>query len=268
MLGFMRSLLSVKGKQVGDDLVKAIVEIDPEAATEAEMLTMQRDLDRAGEVLQKLRVDYNREVKESEAAGKSYDELMAAAELLKKRYEDPALPPPQKAEVEKSFGTVVARLEEMAPKVEQERKDAEEVKALLDDAEKVFRDKAMALTTARQNLERAKHDMQHALLQEQRAKEQAARAAELAGLKGQGGNQINTALDAMHRRADEARAAAETARTKAEVFASAASPAGDDKLVAEALAQVRGQAALPAGAQLALPGSGLADRLAALKGGK
>ncbi|MBY0431653.1 MAG: hypothetical protein K2Q10_10680 [Rhodospirillales bacterium] len=256
MLGFFQSFISVKGKQVGDDVVKALVEMDPEAATQAELVTMERDLDKAGQVLQKLRADYNREIKEADAAEKTYNELLSAAEVLKTRLENPATSDDQKSQIERSMGALLVRLEEMVPEVEREKQDVVEVRAMLEDAEKVYREKAQGLTTARQKLDRAKRDMQRASLDEERAQEKAARAAEVAGFRQRGSNILTVALNAMEKRADEAKAAAETARTKASILSTSSNQVAGDTLVADALAQVRGQG---------VPGASLTDRLAALK---
>ncbi|MSO76222.1 MAG: hypothetical protein EXQ87_04835 [Alphaproteobacteria bacterium] len=253
MLGFLKSFVTVKGKQAGQELVRAIVELDPEGATQAELDAMERDLDRTGQMLQKLRADYDREVKEAEAIDKTYREMMAAAEHLEGKLANAATPELDKAGIGQSLAKLVHRLEEMAPRLDEEKQDVEDVKAMLGEAEQAFRAKAQALTQARQTLDRAKRDMQRAGMQQARAEEKARQSAELAGIRQTGGNKLNTALDAMRNRADEARAKAETAKMKGELLRPEV-PA-DDKHLSDAMAAVRGTA----------PQGNVADRLAALK---
>lgn len=254
MFSFVKSFIGVKGKQLGQDVVQAIVEIDPEAATQAQLEEMEKDLDSAGAVLQKIRGDYDREVREAEAADKHYNQLLAAAELLQSKLT--AAAEADKPAIEASLAKLVAQLEQLKPEVDQEHQDVVEVKALLDEAQKAYKEKATALTTAKQNLERTKRDMQRAVMQQERAEEQARRASEVAGLRQGPTNRLNVAVDAMQRRADEARAKAATAKMKTEALTSTASSVAEsDPHIAEALKQVEG-GARP---------SNLSDRLAALR---
>ena len=108
MFSFVKSFVGVKGQQLGQDIVKAIVEIDPESATQAQLDQMERDLDKAGDVIQKLRSDYDREVREAEAASKRYNQLMAAAELLQAKLADPAVA--DHAGIEASLNRLVSQL--------------------------------------------------------------------------------------------------------------------------------------------------------------
>ncbi|MEI8394296.1 MAG: hypothetical protein WCF85_06135 [Rhodospirillaceae bacterium] len=253
MFSFMKSFVGVKGQQLGQDIVKAIVSIDPESATQAQLDQMEKDLDKAGEVIQKLRSDYDREVREYEAAKKRYDQLLAAAEVLQGRVDNPATT--DKAGIEASLAKLIAQLEELQPEVASEQKDVVEVRALLDQAEAAYREKAEALTKAKQNIERAKRDMQRAEIDQQRSEEKARRAAEVAGLRNNTTNSLTVATDAMQRRADEARAKSEAAKMKADTLTTLTKPTTDDANIAAAMREVEGK-----------PAAGnLADRLARLK---
>lgn len=253
MFSFMKSFVGVKGQQMGQDIVKAIVEIDPESATLAQLDQMEKDLDRAGGVIQKLRTDYDREVREYEDAKKRYDQLMAAAEILQGKLDNPAVT--DKAGIEASLTKLIGQLETLQPEVENEQRDVTEVKALLDQAETAYREKAEALTKAKQNMERAKRDMQRAILEQERAAEKAKRAAEVAGLRQTSTSSLSIATDAMQRRADEARAKAGASTLKAQTLTTLTKPPTDDPNIAEALKEVQGTP----------PAGNLADRLAKLK---
>ena len=255
MFSFMKSFVGVKGQQLGQDIVKAIVEMDPESASQAQLDQMEKDLDKAGAVIQKLRADYDRELREAQEAKKGYDQLLAAAELLQRKLENPAVA--DKAGIEASLAKLVAQLEQRQPEVEAEQKDVDEVQALLDQAQAAYREKAETLTNAKQNLERSKRDMQRAIQEQERASEKAQRAAEVAGLRDGKISGLTVATDAMQRRADEARAKAEAAKLKADTLTTLSKPAADDAHIAAALKEVQGESAGG--------GASLADRLAKLK---
>ncbi|MEI6987005.1 MAG: hypothetical protein WCK65_12850 [Rhodospirillaceae bacterium] len=255
MLSFMKSFVGVKGQQLGQDIVNAIVSIDPESATQAQLIQMEADLDKAGEVIQRLRADYDREVREYDAAKKRYDQLLAAAEILQRKIDDPTVV--NKAGIEASLSKLVGQLEQLQPEVDSEENDVVEVKALIDQAQSAYREKAEALTGAKQSMERAKRDMQRAEMEQQRADVNAKRAAEVAGLRNNTCNSLSIATDAMRRRADEARAKTGAAKLKTETLTILTKPTTDDANIAEALKEVQNGGS---------PTSGnLADRLARLK---
>lgn len=253
MFSFLKSFVGVKGKQLGRDIVEAIVEMDPNAATQAQLLQMEQDLDKAGLVLQKIRTDHDREVREAEAITKRYDQMMAAAELLQGKIASAT--ESERPSIEASLAKLVAQLEQLAPEVDQEKADVVEVEALLDETQGAYKAKAEALASAKQNLDRATRDMQRAVLQEERADEKARRAAEVAGLRGQSTNKLGIAVDAMHRRADEARAKAAASSMKADTLAIVHRKQEEDPNIAAALRAVEGGAA----------SGDLVGRLAALK---
>ena len=253
MFSFMKSFVGVKGQQLGQDIVKAIVSMDPESATLAQLDQMEKDLDKAGEVIQKLLKDHEREVREYNDAKKRYDQLLAAAEILQAKAANPAVA--DKAGVEASLAKLIGQLEQLGPEVESEQNDVVEVKVLLDQAQAAYQEKAEALTRAKQNMERVKRDMQRAVMEQQRADEKAQRAAEVAGLRDNATNSLTVATDAMQRRADEARAKADASKLKATTLTNLTKPTTDDANIAEALREAQGT-----------PAAGsLAERLAKLK---
>lgn len=212
-------MVGVKIDQAGESLVSALVSLDPESATQAQLEQMEKDLDAAGLVIQKIRTDYDREVREAESANKRYDQMLGAAEILSAKLENSDLT--GRDGVEASLAKLLENLETFKPERDQENQDVVEVKALLDDAQSAYKMKAEALAQAKKKLERAKHDMQRAEIEKERAEEKANRAAEVAGLRGSKTSGLNVAVDAMQRKADEARAAAESAKLKASSLKSA-----------------------------------------------
>ena len=67
MLTFVRTFLGVKTDQAVQAGVEALVRWDPQAATEAELRTMERHLDELGMQVAQARVAYDRERKEAVA---------------------------------------------------------------------------------------------------------------------------------------------------------------------------------------------------------
>jgi chromosome segregation ATPase len=251
---FMKNFLGVKGGQAADGVVRALVQLDPDAATQADLRTMDADLDRAGQTISKLRADLAQEQKEYDAINRQYGELMSAAELLKKQVDDPQTPADRKADLSKSLDGLVARLEQMAPELDRDKQMVTETQSLIAEAEQAYKDKAQALANAKQNLDRARHELQHASIEEQRAHERAQQAEVVAGLKRSSTSTLTVALDAMQRSADEAHQRAAASTLKAETLTEVKTAAVDPN-VAAALAQVHGTSS---------PQS-VSDRLAALK---
>lgn len=252
LMPFLRNFLGAKGGQAAQGLTKALVQLDPEAASQADLATMSQDLDRAGLVIQKLRADLGREQAELDQVTQQYHELMAAAELLQKKAD--AAAEADRPALQASLAKLVERIEQLAPDLDRDKHDVEATQQLLTEAEDAYQAKAGALADARHNLERARHDLTHAAIEEQRSRERAAQAEVVAGLKGSPASHLTIALDAMHQSAEEARERAGAEEMKAKALNGAAEAAGDPN-VAAALAEVRGTA----------PGKSLAERLAALK---
>jgi chromosome segregation ATPase len=254
LLPFVKNFLGVKGGQAADGVVKAIVQLDPDAATQADLRSMDNDLDRAGQTIAKLRADLAQEQKEFDAINKQYGELMSAAEFLKKQVDDPATTDDRKADLTKSLDGLVARLEQMAPELDRDKQTVTETQNLIAEAEQAYKDKAQALANAKQNLDRARHELQHASIEEQRARERAAQAEIVAGLKRSSTSGLTVALDAMQKSADEAHQRAAASTMKAAALTEVKTAAVDQN-VAAALAQVRGTTS----------NQSVSDRLAALK---
>jgi chromosome segregation ATPase len=215
---------------------------------------MEQDLDNAGRMIAKLRTDLTHEQTEFDSIGGQYHELMAAAELLQKRIGDPGTPDLQKQSLNASLATLVAKIEHMAPELDRDKRDVESTRTLLAEAEAVYQQKAEALTNARKNLDSARHDLQHARIEEQRSVERARQAATVAGLRSSPTSGLTVALNVMQQSAQEARQRAEAMNMKAEALTHLKEATADQN-VAAALAEVRGT----------VPTKSLSERLSALR---
>ncbi|AUN30527.1 hypothetical protein [Niveispirillum cyanobacteriorum] len=258
MMQFFRTLLGVKGEKVGRQVVDALVAMDPKSASVAQLRVMEADLDKAGKLLTNLRVDMQRERKEAVEARENYDRRLAAAEHLNNLLA--TAEGERLASLEASLAKLLAQLEELEGEVAIEEREADEAEALVAEAEVAYREKARALTEAKSALAKAERDMQRASIQEERERERANRAAQVAGLRDDGGSKLNTAIDAMTRRANEARANAEAARMKAQALGDLSRKSADDMGDADI------QAALAAVGKGGAPALSVQERLARLKG--
>lgn len=137
MLQFMRNLVGVKADKAVQAGVEALVRWDPQSASEAEMRSMEQNLDQLGQQVARARLSYDKEMREANAIQALSTQRMAAADQLQRQAEaetDPA----KKAELERSLGTLVTMLEQMAPEVDREKKDVVDAKEFLEMLEKTY----------------------------------------------------------------------------------------------------------------------------------
>jgi chromosome segregation ATPase len=253
MFTFVRTFLGVKTDQAVQAGVEALVRWDPQAATEAELRTMEHHLDELGMQVAQARVAYDREQKEAVAIKGLLQQRMAAAEQLEKqRAIEPS--PERKGALEKSLTTLVGMLEQMTPDVEREEQDATEAREFLAMLEKTYADAGAKLRAARSQLERAHRDMGRATQRREVAERQAEAARQASGLT-HTTNSLNVALKAMQDAAEKDLMAAEAANAKARLL-QPTQPEQDDPNIVAALAVASGASPLP---------QSLSDRLAALK---
>lgn len=250
---FLAAFAGEKGKELADGMTKALVNLDPDAASEADLRVMEQDLDAAGKMLQKLRSELTQEQEAFDRINTQYTRMMGAAEVLQKQIDDPANIE-KKASLEVSLNSLLVKIESMVTELDADKHDVSATQSLLAETETAYKEKADALVHARQNLDRAKHDLQHASLEESRAKQRANTAAEVAGLRQSGNGGLNTALDAMRRSANEARDRAAAAELKANTLKSVTNNSEEDPNITAALGEASGVST-----------QSLTDRLAALK---
>ncbi len=253
MLQFMANLIGVKFNKAAQAGVEALVRWDPKSASEAEMRTMEQHLDDLGREVALARQSYDRENKEAEAIQALSHQRMAAAEQLQAQI-DAAPDPARKASLEKSLETLVTMLEQMAPEVDREKKEAADAKDFLQMLEQTYAEAGGKLKTARSTLEQAQRDMGRAAQQRQQAERQAEAARRAAGLASTTSS-LTVALKAMQEAASKDLVEADAQMSKAKLLRPT-TPEQDDPNIAAALAEAAGK---PTGAQT------LSERLAALK---
>src|SRR3954469_20046623 len=253
MFSFIRNLVGVKTDQAVQSSIEAIVRWDPKSGTEAELRTMEQNLDQLGLQVAQARASWEKEKKEADAINALLHQRMAAAEQLQNQL-NAETEATRKAALAKSLETLVGLLEQMAPDVERETRDATDAHDFLETLEKTYQEAGAKLKAARSDLERAQRDMGRAEQQREIAQRQAEASRQAAGLAGATSG-LNVALKAMQDRAGKDLVAAEAANAKAKLLRPT-SPENDDPNIAAALAAASGKGSAP---------SSLSDRLAAIK---
>lgn len=254
MFSFIKNLVGVKTDQAVQGAVEALVRWDPKSATEAELRTMEQNLDDLGRQVAEARAAYTKEKKEADAIKSLSAQRMAAAEQLQKQY-DAQTDPTKKAALEKSLVTLVGMLEEMAPDIDREVQDEVDAHEFLSMLEKTYADAGAKLKDAKSALERAQRDMGRAEQQREVAERQANAARQAAGLASATSG-LNVALKAMQDAAQKDLVNAEAAKAKAKLLAPS-KPEEEDPNIKAALAAASGNTAIAS--------SSLSDRLAALR---
>jgi chromosome segregation ATPase len=253
MLTFIRNLVGVKADRTLQAGVEALVRWDPEAASEAELRTMEQHLDDLGRQVATARQSFDREQREAEAIEGLSRQRMAAAEQLQSQMAAET-DPTRKAALERSLATLVTMLEEMAPELEREKQDAVDAREFLDMLEQTYADAGGKMKTARSELDRARRDMARAGQQRQTAEHQAEAARRAAGLT-QATSSVTVALKAMQEAAQRDLVSADAAIAKAKLLRPTR-PEQDDPNIAAAMAAAAGKPTTP---------QSVTDRLAALK---
>jgi len=253
MLAFLKNLAGVKMDKAAQAGIEALVRWDPKSASEAELRTMEQNLDALGREVALARQGYDREKREADTIQALSQQRMAAAEQLQQQMSNES-DPTRKAAVEKSLGTLVGMLEQMTPEVEREKQDEADAKDYLQMLEQTYAEAGGKLKMARSELERAQRDMARAAQQREQADRQAEAARRAAGLTSQTSS-LTVALKAMQDAAQKDLASADAQMSKARLLRPTR-PEQDDPNIAAALAAASGKPPAP---------QGLSERLAALK---
>jgi hypothetical protein len=253
MLVFLKNLAGVKVDKVAQAGIEALVRWDPKSASEAELRTMEQNLDALGREVALARQGYDREKREADTIQALSHQRMAAAEQLQSQMNNES-DPTRKAGVERSLTTLVGMLEQMTPEVEREKQDEVDAKDYLQMLEQTYAEAGGKLKMARSELERAQRDMARAAQQREQADRQAEAARRAAGLASQTSG-LTVALKAMQDAAQKDLASADAQMSKARLLRPTR-PEQDDPNIAAALAAASGKPPAP---------QSLTDRLAALK---
>jgi chromosome segregation ATPase len=253
MLAFLKNLAGVKMDKAAQAGIEALVRWDPKSASEAELRTMEQNLDALGQEVALARQGYDKEKREADTIQALSHQRMAAAEQLQQQINGES-DPTRKAAVEKSLETLVGMLEQMNPEIEREKQDEVDAREYLTMLEQTYAEAGGKLKMARSELERAQRDMARAAQQREQADRQAEAARRAAGLASQTSG-LTVALKAMQDAASKDLASADAQMSKARLLRPTR-PEQDDPNIAAALAVAAGKPPAP---------RSLSERLAALK---
>jgi hypothetical protein len=253
MLAFLKNLAGVKMDKAAQAGIEALVRWDPKSASEAELRTMEQNLDALGQEVALARQGYDKEKREADTIQALSHQRMAAAEQLQQQINGES-DPTRKAAVEKSLETLVGMLEQMNPEIEREKQDEVDAREYLTMLEQTYAEAGGKLKMAHSELERAQRDMARAAQQREQADRQADAARRAAGLASQTSG-LTVALKAMQDAASKDLASADAQMSKARLLRPTR-PEQDDPNIAAALAVAAGKPPAP---------RSLSERLAALK---
>jgi chromosome segregation ATPase len=253
MLAFLKNLAGVKMDKAAQAGIEALVRWDPKSASEAELRTMEQNLDALGQEVALARQGFDKEKREADTIQALSHQRMAAAEQLQQQINNES-DPTRKSAVENSLTTLVGMLEQMTPEIEREKQDEVDAKDYLQMLEQTYAEAGGKLKMARSELERAQRDMGRAAQQREQADRQAEAARRAAGLASQTSG-LTVALKAMQDAASKDLASADAQMSKARLLRPTR-PEQDDPNIAAALAAASGKPLAP---------QSLSDRLAALK---
>lgn len=234
-MGFFGVFGKKKLEQTRDAINRAIVEFDPETATEAAIEMMEDQVDALSQELAKENQALVKERREADAAKEKFNRMLEAANKLQEKVD--AETGEKKASLQGSLDKLLEQLEDTRPDVEleiQEAEDAEVVVATIKESLDMAVDK---LKHSRRDHKRARNDMKRAEHAERRAKAEEDRAKRLAGVGGKQ-NDMDVALTAMREAATEREAAAEAANMKADLIRPF--DASEDDNISAVLAEVDG----------------------------
>jgi chromosome segregation ATPase len=252
-MSFLGNLFKKHAENAVTSVQQFLVTLDPETATEAQIAEFSDQLKKASEELARARAEYQKDEKAAEEIEALYEKRLQAAGILEQQVaetDDPA----RKGSLSASLEKIVTMLEQMKPDLERERQDADSAKQMMDELTVFVEESAQALKEARAKLDHAKSEMRRAEIEQERAEKRAKTAEVLAGIK-KGSGTFNVALDAMQKKAEDAKVKADAAMTRSKLL-TPTNAEKDDANIAAALAKASGQPA---------PATSVSERLAALK---
>ena len=212
---FLKNFGRSKAKDLGNSIMEILVKWDPEAATEAEIETMNEQFQKLTEQLEKARITMNKEIGEAELAKRNYNKKVEMAEILQSRIND-GKNVESNTEALKSILDQIDELEVMVKEESEEAAQAREDFKQLDELVKTFGQKIKA---ARKEIENARKKMIRANVQKMKEEEKEQRAREMAGLV-KDVSASSVALDAMNKAAEEAEIKARAAATRTSLISS------------------------------------------------
>jgi hypothetical protein len=211
-MSFALNLLRTHAKNIKNALTSATILVDKEAASEAEIATIEESLDSIMKKMAEASIEMQREENEAAYARTMYDRYKTAALKLNEGYKVNQEPSTAAALTE-ALNWLEANKDEVL-REESEAKEAREYFDELKATAEILRDK---LLNARKDVETAKKTLERAELREERAKIKADNAAVIAGIR-ESATVYGEAQKAMLEKAKEKEINAKAMETKTEML--------------------------------------------------
>jgi len=235
-MGFFAKFGGEKLKQAKQSLTQAIVEFDPETASDAAIEMMDEQVDELSRELAKANQDLKKESMEADAAKVNYNRKVEVAGKLQDKIDEAS--GAKAKSLQTSLDTLLEDIESTRSDVELEIQEAADAQLVVDDFQQAIEMAVSKLKSARSDHKKAMGDMKRANLAEKRATDQANRQKKLAGIGGSDDG-MSTALDAMKAATAERTANAEAAQTKADMLKPF--DASEDKNIAALMDEIDGE---------------------------
>ena len=254
-MAFFGNFLKNYGKNAINEAVNglnsAIVNFDPEGASEAEIMAIEEQFDQVNREYSKAKTEWQNEQKEADAIVALRDQRLQAAGILEQQAND------GNEQAAEGLLQLIDSIESMQDDIEREVEEAQDAKEVMDELDATVKLYAEKLKTARSDMKKAMSAMKKAQKQQERAEERAERAARLAGIK-KGASTLGSALETMNAKVAKAQEEADAANRKAEYLGKSGAEQND--AVAAAMAAASGEAPKATAT--------VAERLAALRANK
>jgi len=249
MFNFFSKFGESKANDVGNSIVKMLVQWDPKTATQAEISEMDDKLTALSVQAEEARIAFKKDKDLCDAEIKTYNQYLDATNHMQASMDETS-DPDKKASLGKSIATMIEKCEKMAPDIEKDKANAAESEEFFNYLTDATKSAAEKLKTAREEFSHAINDMKKAQIEKQRADDTELAVKTAAGLVT---DNFGTAMGAIKSMTEDANAKASASKNRATLLRPVT--VEEDANIANAMQAVKGQTQ---------PAS-LADRLSALK---
>ena len=185
-----------------DGLIGAIVSLDPEGATEAQLNMMKSDLEKAALKFATLNQNKQKELKEAVEAKDIYELAKKLAGVTMRKINDSATKEEDKIRLQEKLSKLIDEAESKKTTYNKEQLEADNITRLVDLLESIVDSKYAAIETAKRALSSAKTNMAMANAQKDAFKLE----EDIQKMQKGSSNTLNVALNAMNKKADEVNA--------------------------------------------------------------
>jgi hypothetical protein len=205
VFNFFKHFSTVKGEQLGDSLMEFAANHDADGVSETFIKQKLEEQEQMVSQLVEAKRELEREEREYKDIETLYNKRLAAAQRAK----NDLAQHPDDITIKDALEELLLKLEELVPQVAKEKKEFEFAKTLVEEYQKAADDLAKDLKGLRKQINDTKNSIKQADLEKQRSQKRREQVEQLNGLRNTA-NKFNVAMDALQKRADKAKAEAET----------------------------------------------------------